>query len=227
LFTANALAGCGSGDATVVQVGERAISRASVDHWTHVVAIRDYQLRPQRPVPAWVVPDPPKFAACVAHLKGSSRNGAGISGSPPKTQCRQKYQALREQVLGFLISGNALIQEGEARGLKATDAEIKRRFALATHVQFGSRGAYKHDLAITGETDSDQMFRAEIKVFTTKIEHQYLTALGQTQAQRARALVEFEETFPKRWARKTSCRPGYVVPACRQYQGTQVPRIIL
>jgi foldase protein PrsA len=43
-----------------------------------------------------------------------------------------------------------------------------------------------------------------------------------TAQRRRRALANFASAIRARWAAKTSCRPGYVVPGCRQYEGPAV-----
>jgi hypothetical protein len=223
--------GCGVGGSSaagvvVVRVGGRVISKASVDHWVRVIAVVDYELRPAGPVPAWVIPDPPLFTACVAHLRATT--GAPVPGTGQlKNDCEARYVMIRQQALEFLITGLSLINEGEARGVHPTSQQVTQHVETVRKALYGSPAVFKHYLASTGETIADQRLRAEIKLPAEAIEQQILTRKGASTTQRDHALVRFDETFPKEWAAKTSCSPGYVVPNCKQYKGPQKPQIVI
>jgi hypothetical protein len=223
--------GCGGGGSSaegvvVVRVGGRVISRASVDHWVRVIAVVDYELRPASPVPAWVIPDPPLFTACVAHLRATA-----VTPVPSRSHllgdCRARYVMIRQQALEFLITGMSLINEGEARGLRPTSQQVTQHVETVRKALYGSWTVFKQYLASTGETIADQRLRAEIKLPAEAIEQQILTRKGASTTQRDHALVRFDETFPKDWAAKTSCSPGYIVPNCKQYKGSQKPQIVI
>lgn len=223
--------GCGgSKSPVVVHVGSRAITQATVAHWTHIVAIKDYELKPTKPVPAGVVPDPPDYTQCIARSKipalGTTK---GASGTPAqlKRKCQEQLMQLRDQAISFLINCEALLQEGAARGLKASDKEIAQRFASVKEAEFPVKGTFQRYLGFVGETMADQRFRARVKVFTKKIQAQILSAKGETQTQRYRAFAEFGNEFPVRWARKTRCAHGYVVPNCSEYRGPLTPQLVI
>lgn len=221
-------AGCGGSPAVVAVVGGKAITKASFDHWMEVAAVRDYQPMPTAPVPKGVLPDPPTYTACIAHLAAIAPHSVGVA--PPtrgqlKQQCAQQYTALREQVLSSLISAEWLIGEGEARGLKALPSEILKRSERLRKSDFANNKAFQRYLKYTGETWADRLFRSKIKVYSEKIEHE-LTNPHNPQAT-ARALGAFSNQLVKRWPPKTSCRPHYIIPDCRQYKGPTTPEIRL
>lgn len=200
------------------------ITKGTFEHWMRVTASRDYELQPRHPVPSWTLPDAPRYTACIAHLKATAGT---LASAPPGTSeasleklCEQRYEALRQQVLGSLISGEWLIGEGEALGLTATEKAIERRMERARRNQYRSEAEFQRGLDFTGETIADQLFRSKIKVFSEAIERRY-TGRG------ASALRRLISGLPKRWASKTRCRPGYVVPNCRQYKGPIPPEIQL
>jgi foldase protein PrsA len=231
---AASLGGCGksSSDRVVVEVGSSAqITASMVSHWLPIVAIRDYDLSPQGAVPAWVIPDPPRFTTCIGHLESAATDPA--KPQPPVTrdallrQCRSRNQALRQQTLAFLITGEALIADAKTRGLASTDREARQRLARVNATEFPSRTALQKYLKATGETEADQLLRARIKLASTKIEAQLEDAKGQSTQQRNRALLLFTEGFAKKWAAKTTCQPGYVIPNCREYKGSLAPQIVI
>lgn len=225
--------GCaGSARTTVVaEVHGHAITRAMLDHWTHVTAIRDFRLTPLAPVPRWVLPDPPAYTRCVAHLELVAHRPAAPRPIPTaaqlKAQCRQQYAILRRQVLDSLITGEWLISEGEARGLRPPRSAFAQWFERLWRSELTTRARLGKYMAATGETLSDIRFRAKIKAYSTAIEGQYGLTLGAYRPRLERRYVRFLATLPEKWARMTSCRRGYVVPNCRQYRGPIPPRIEL
>jgi hypothetical protein len=226
-----ASAGCGSGaGTTIVHIGStQTITKGALAHWLPIVAIRDYELQPKSRVPDWVIPDPPHYSRCIAHLaQASPPQSVPASVAALRRECHGKYQQLRQQVLGFLISAHWLIAEGEARGLRPTSTEIKARFTnRVLRNEFRSLSAFKSYAALTGETVADQLFRARIKVITEKIESQFASTKASSPSQRQEALTAWGESLPRRWASKTRCSVGYVVPDCSEYNGPKSPQLII
>ncbi|MGO9761162.1 MAG: hypothetical protein ACLP1Q_07890 [Solirubrobacteraceae bacterium] len=202
------------------------ITKAMFTHWMTLTAIKNYEVYPQGPVPSWVIPDPPRYTACIAHLQATAGKDfipdTDSSAAQAKTGCEQQYAALREQVLDSLITAQWLVLAGQARGLTATAGEVTRRFERVTKNQFANEATFKRYLAATGETIADQLFRSRIKVYSEKIEKQIA---GSRDPQRE--FRKFVDDFAKEWAAKTTCRPGYVAPDCRQYRGRSAPAIKL
>ncbi len=221
--------GCAGGSGGVVAVvGGKAISKASFDHWMAVAAVKDYQPMPQAPVPKGVLPDPPRYQACSAHLASIAPHSVGVpvpTATELKRQCAQQYTALREQVMGSLITAEWLIGEGEARGLKALPSEILGGTSRLRKSDFPNEQAFQRYLTYSGETIADRMFRSKIKVFSEKIEHQLAAKLSSRAG--AQAVANFATVLEKRWPAKTSCRPHYVVPDCREYKGPIAPELRL
>ncbi|HEY2142007.1 MAG TPA: hypothetical protein VGG98_08105 [Solirubrobacteraceae bacterium] len=214
----------------MAQVGGSSITKAELDHWIPIEAILTHELRPRKSVPRGVVPDPPDYGACILYLKTvpqkAIERGAHSTAAQLRSQCQQRYQMLRQTVLNFLITTEWLIGEGTEQGLKATDAEIKHRFEQVKKAEFPRKGEFERQLVLTGETMSDQLFRAKVKVLSINLEREILTKRGLTHQQRTQAYVKFfTEAFPTKWIARTSCRAGYVVPNCKQYKGSQPPEI--
>lgn len=223
------LAACGGGDSGVVVArveGVGSISKAALDHWIPVEAVVLYQEYPTKPVPKGVVPDPPDYTACIAYLK-SARQSLVESGPKPtalqlKGKCRQKSQELQEITLNTLILWDWTIAAGEALGMKASDAEVRQRFAEENKNLFPrGKAELANYLKLTGQTVADMLFRSRVEVFEGKLieRRNAMQKLGR------RALAKFLAYLPpgKRWATITSCHAGYVVSACRQYRGPHVP----
>ncbi len=213
----------------VAEVDGTVITKSAFRHWLHVAAVRDYDLHAQTPVPSGVVPDPPRYVLCVAHLQAlaAQPSTAGLvqTNVPFKKQCEERYESLRQQTLGSLISAYWLISEGKARGLVATDKAVRQFLEMTLKGQYSTKAEFESSLANSGETIADQVFRAKIKVFSIKIEKQYKANDDGSGVNSAYG--KFITRFPKKWAPKTNCRKGYVVPNCKQYRGKLAPEVQL
>jgi hypothetical protein len=224
--------GCGgsASDQTVAKVGGSVVTRAMFDHWLHVAAVRNYQLHPVTPVPRGVVPDPPRYTQCDAYLRTlAPRNYHALPSIRPGTsfraQCKELYDQLRVQTMSGLITAYWLIGEGRARGFVASKSAIRQYYETSWKGGYATKAEFQKSLANSGETIADQMFRAEVKVYSGLIEKQYVRK-GVRRLSNP-ALARFLNEFPLRWAARTSCRRGYVVPDCKQARGKVPPQAVL
>jgi foldase protein PrsA len=174
-FVVGGLAACGglSGDA-VVQVNGQAITKATFDHWLAVAASASAAALPGQKAPKPVVPDPPAYTNCVAHLKEIEPKPA--KGQKPrteaqlKTQCEQQYKALLQQVLGFLISADWVLGQAEEQGVKVNDKEVVARLNQLKKQQFPKEAEFQKFMASTGQSVSDLLLRVKLSMLTTKIQ---------------------------------------------------------
>jgi hypothetical protein len=218
------LAACGrgaSGDA-VIRVGRNSISRATVDHWTVIQSTIDGEPSPRRPVPRGLVPDPPRYAACIGYLRASETTATKGGETPPaellRSQCKQRYEDARNHVLAILITYQWLIGEGKEQGVAVSDDEVAKQM---TEFRQGFHGeaAFRDFLRANGKSIADESLILKIDVLLSALKQRIVGRYGATAAGR------FFQVFPKRWAAKTSCAAGYVVPNCKQYKGSDYPKI--
>ena len=107
---ASIVAGCGGvpGNA-VAEVDGKAIEKTSFDHWLNVASRAGGQA-------GAAAPKPPKYTACIAQKRKTTPKPAKgqpkVTDGQLKTQCKQEYEALRDQVLQLLIQYEWV--EGEA-----------------------------------------------------------------------------------------------------------------
>jgi foldase protein PrsA len=174
-FAAGGLTACGgiSGDA-VVQVNGQAISKATYNHWLGVAAAASAGAVAGQKATKPVLPDPPTYTKCIAHLKEVEPKPA--KGQQPKTeaalktQCEQQYKALQQQVLGFLISADWVLGQAEEQSIKVNDKEVTARFNQLKKQQFPKEAEFQKFLASTGQTVSDLLLRVKLSMLTTKIQ---------------------------------------------------------
>jgi foldase protein PrsA len=157
LASACALVACGGSGArerVVARVGHSAITAAAFTHWMQAMA------------PQHVAPDPPHYAACIARQKALE---------PQSTEaalletCRQQYQTLKQQVLGFLISSRWLIGEAADQGIGTSEPEVKRRLAEKQRSLAASDAEFKQSLNAIDHTIADLELEIRVEVASQKI----------------------------------------------------------
>jgi foldase protein PrsA len=71
--------------------------------------------------------DPRDFAACAAakqQQSGGATDGTQPADAQLEEQCRDEYEAIKSNVMDYLIKAEWTRQETEARGIAVTDAEV-------------------------------------------------------------------------------------------------------
>jgi foldase protein PrsA len=158
--------GCGGGipGNAVATVDGNEITKSSFDHWLNIAAKSGGQTE---------VPKPPEYTACIANKRKTLPKPA--EGQPKttdaqlKTQCKQEYDALRDQVLQLLISFEWIQGEAQEQGIKVTDAEVKKQFDTQKKASFPKEADYQKFLKDSGQTQDDIMLRVKLDVLSNKI----------------------------------------------------------
>ena len=171
-FALLGLSACGGipGDA-VVSVDGKPITKDTFNHWMGVAAAATSATTgAAKPV----LPDPPRYTACIAHLQATQPKPAK-GQSPPtqaqlKSQCEQQYKSLQQEVLGFLISSEWVLGEASSLGVKASDKEVKKRFMQIREQQFPKAAEFEKFLANSGQTVSDLLLRVKLNLLSSKIQ---------------------------------------------------------
>lgn len=170
LFALLGLAACGGipGD-SVVSVDGKGIKKTTFDHWMSVAAASSAVTAGSKPV----VPDPPKYTACIANAKAQAKPAKGqkAPGEPElKKQCEQQYKSLQQEVLGFLISSSWVLGEAGSLGVKVTDSEVKKQFEKIKSQQFPKAAEFEKFLKTSGQTVSDLLLRVKLNLLSSKIQ---------------------------------------------------------
>jgi foldase protein PrsA len=192
------LSACGGGvpSNAVVQVGGTPISKAAFAHWLGVAASSSAGGATEKTkAPA---PDPPNFAACIAHLEATTPKGK----SPPsaaqlKSECESQYKSYLQEVLGFLISAQWVIAEAEHLGVKVSDQEVRKQFEQLKNAEFPKAADFEKFLATSGQTVSDVLLRVKLNLLSTKIQQKIVKSKGNvTEAQ----VTKYYNENPQRFA---------------------------
>ena len=215
------LAGCGSdtADVVVARVGHTSIAQGAVKHWMDIIA-GEVSTAAGQPKPD--VPIPPHYTACISYKRkypaaASAERSASASVGLWR-ECNVEFQKEKLKALYFLIS--RLWVDGVAGELGANPSDRELHGQLASLVQrFPSRASARHFLVGARGTEADLLARLKVVVLAASVQRA-LEAQNRRQGldepERQRALRSFGKRFERAWRARTSCRPGYVVPICRQ-----------
>ncbi|HYF27449.1 MAG TPA: peptidyl-prolyl cis-trans isomerase [Baekduia sp.] len=173
LAASGALAACGDSvpGNSVARVGDETVKKATFDHWMNIAAISSSGA--QGGAAKAVVPKPPEFAECVANKKKTAPAPAKGQPKPTdatfKSQCKQEYEGLRDQVMQFLISAQWILGEAADRDVKVSDAEVKKQFDQTKEQSFGDDKAYRDFLKNSGYVQEDLLYRIKLDQLSNKL----------------------------------------------------------
>lgn len=171
------VSGCGGGipRGALVKIDDRTITKTTFQHWMAVAAL-SHAATPNSAASARpVVPEPPHYTTCVAHLYATATKPAKDESKPNvrelESECEQQYKSLQQQVLAFLISSEWLLSEAEAQGVKASSQEVRQLFQDIKRQQFPKPETFAHYLASSGLTVEDLLLRVKVNLLSSKIQH--------------------------------------------------------
>jgi foldase protein PrsA len=169
-----ALSACGGGGVpgnAVVDIGGDSIKTTTFDHWLNVAATTQQQQTGATGAP--VIPDPPSFTKCIATKKKTATKPAKGQPNPTdatyKSQCQQEYNGLRDQVMQFLITSAWIQGESSDRGVKVSDADVKKDFDKQRQQSFPKDTDYLAFLKSSGYVQEDLLYRIKVQDLTNKL----------------------------------------------------------
>jgi foldase protein PrsA len=160
-------AGCGNDvpAGAVAKVGDATITQDEFDKWLNTAAKGNAQGE------AAAVPDPPDYTKCVAAKSKTPvpKGQKQPSEDALKKQCKTEYDALKREVMQFLIQAEWVQQEAADQNIKVTDAQIKKSFEDQKKQAFPNPKQYKQFLATSGMTEEDILFRVKLDQLQQKL----------------------------------------------------------
>ena len=165
---AAAVAGCGNSlpSGAVAKVGDSTITKEEFERWLKNAAAGQTQGGEAS------VPDPSDgYKTCVATLKKQpqAQGAPKQSDAQLKSQCKQQYEGLRDEVMQFLIQSEWVQQEAEERGVEVSDAEVKKSFEDQKSKAFPKPADYDKFLKQSGMGEEDILFRVKLDQLQTKL----------------------------------------------------------
>ena len=152
---------------SVATVDGETVTKEDFSHWLNVAAKSSGQANA-------AVPDPDAdYAKCIAAKRKTTpapaKGQPKVTDSALKTQCKQEYDQLRNQVLQLLISFKWIQGEAESQSVKVTDAEVKKSFAEQKKQSFPKEADYQKFIKQSGQTQEDILQRVKLDLLSNKI----------------------------------------------------------
>jgi foldase protein PrsA len=169
-----ALSACGSDSVpgnAVVKIGSDSIKTTTFDHWLNVAATT--QAQQTGATTAVTVPDPPAYTKCIANKKKTATKPAKGQPNPTdatyKAQCTTEYNALRDQVMQFLISSAWIEGESADKDVKISDTDVKKDFDKQRQQSFPKDKDYLAFLKSSGYVQEDLLYRIKVQSLSQKL----------------------------------------------------------
>jgi foldase protein PrsA len=224
VVVAVAVAGCASSGHAGVVARFRGwqLSVGSLTHWIAIEAVLERDLYPQQAPPPGMVPDPPKFSACVGYERASWPPTVVGKPAPTRQQllqaCRARYEQIREHILQLLISYQWMQAETRAHHILVSELDVQRAYVGVEHgAPWRTTTEFAKYLHATGETPADERKIVRFDLEDSALEEQTLHEHG------IPGLRKLLRQFPRELKAQTNCSPGYVITECKQYKGSQPP----
>jgi hypothetical protein len=212
---------CGGSSGTnevIASVGATPVTKAEVSHWISTLVGGDYyEVSHQHTVPAGLVAEPANYGECLKTLEiGIAHSGFARKNPTAElmSKCHELYRALKEQTAEYLVEEQWLTALAREAGVTAGEKEIHEILTRIKH-EFLNERRFQQFLADNRRSLADELFVIKLDVLRQKLSDK--AASGGRQA-----IVKLVEAG-RRWAAKTSCKPGYVVEHCRQFTSGSKP----
>jgi len=167
------IAGCGGGVPPngVAKVGDTVITKDQFNHWLNAAAHGS-----AAPGSNVSLPDPPNFTKCIANQRKQPvpKGAKKPTDAQLKTQCKQQYDALKQQVMQFLVSAEWIQEEADKQGVKVADKQVQKQFADQKKQSFPKEDDYKKFLANSGMTEADLLFRVKLDIVSNDVRNKVI-----------------------------------------------------
>jgi hypothetical protein len=201
-------------DAVVVKVGVTPITGATYNHWMAIGAATVELPRTAGPIPRPVDYAPPDFAACITHLRISTRRS--MTTGQLRARCTATYERIRRRILNFLITGYWLRGAAAEHHISITEAAVRKRFEEERRADYPSPAAFHRLQEASRQTVPDLMFAVETRMLSAKLLDSFIAAHGRVKSEQG-IVTAFNNALRSTWTRKTICEPGYVIPDCGRH----------
>jgi hypothetical protein len=151
----------------VVRICANTITKAMVDHSLAVAS------KPGVSAKA-VVPDPPKYTACVANLQANlpklAKEHAKLTAAQLRVDCGREYRSLLPSVLNGLILREWGFAEAQFMHISVSDAEVHQGLIQLSHEHFPKPGEFEKYLKNSGQSMSDVLLHIKSDLTAKKLQ---------------------------------------------------------
>ncbi len=159
----------------VARVGPISITQGAYERWFAAdVATEQAAFR--------VAPIPPRFTACVEHVRHAISALEGNAPMPSEAEvqskCADQYHETRQRVLDRLITNEWIVGAAKELGVKLSNLVVKRSLFEFKRTQFSSEAGYLAFLRETHQTEGDLLFQRRIALLTEAIRARLKSKVG-------------------------------------------------
>jgi hypothetical protein len=147
--------------------------------------------------------------AALAHWTRIKR--LEMQGSP-KTASRSTPVALQRQALKFLITADWLQGEAKAQGIDVAQSQVDATYRALLNGPAGQ--SFARSLRSRGISSTDELLLLRLQALSNKLQAK-IAAVAPNASAAARRVSSFAAAYRRHWKQRTVCRPGWVVPECR------------
>jgi hypothetical protein len=216
------LSSCGSEEALVRFQGSSAkITRPALDHWMKVLVAGDFLTYLHRPAPLGLASEPADPSECAGAAKKlaprSSTGALELSDAQIDDKCRVLHQTIKTEALNFLLEVQWMTREGEERGVRVSEEEVRRQFPAYAKELYGEKANQRRYFAERHMNLADAMYQLKRSILYTRLKLKFrdeVARIGGGQRTFVRlALANYHGMIAK-----TICTAGYVILGCRGYR---------
>lgn len=216
-----ALSGCGGGGSVVhVQGTSISIGKPMLNHWIQAVAGGDFRSTIGTKGPKGLVSEPADYPRCEAAVRSlvpkTFTGKAKLSDAQISLRCHELYRSFKAQALSLLISTQWTVAEAAEKGLRVSDAEVKREFAKFRQRPYPTEAELRRYLNERHWTLSDVLYQLKRNMLVRRILPRFKAKVDKVGTD-LKTYAKFVLERYRRLIARTSCQPGYVVPNCREY----------
>jgi hypothetical protein len=213
------LPACGGGGGipgdAVAQVGSTPLTKAALSEWMSSLAGGDFFELAGITLPKGLVSDPPNYAVCIADMKTLAPK---LSGGQPRAKCELLDRSMRQQALTYLLSTQQTFDQAAELGLTVSNGEINQNFKGLQEERFPTAADLRQYLSARDWPLSVERFLLKRNLLSAK-----LTAALNKKFSSEKAQIAYLKATHDKLIAKTSCRPGYVVAQCKEYDAAKPP----
>jgi len=202
--------GCAGNDTVVHVDGAKnaSIGNSTVDHWMRSMVGADFREAIGVQGPSGFASEPADYSRCIdaAKLVGPRSFFNQLRPGRPYLErtCRALYRSVKAQALDFLIAVQWAQLEGVERGVKVTDAELKRAFQQTRKRRYPTEGDLHRYLAERQWSLADLLYRLKHELLLKRLGPISGADTGEANA---------------RMVARTRCAAHDLVPGCSGYRG--------
>jgi hypothetical protein len=130
-----------------------------------------------------------------------------------KAEARAGRAAATRESMGFLISGDWVLDEARDLAVHVSELEVRHNFDHIRAQQFHTRREFRAFLHSSGQTIGDLLFRTRLNLTSERIQRHFLSGHAGAKS-KAQALARFIAGFKRKWKAQTYCAAAYAVGDC-------------